>query len=676
MKIWMALVSKNDQEKHQFINRLDSWLSEMSIQSLLIGLKGDCLLCECKYTYKSMYLQRARFTQELDSLLVSEGCFGHDLLNDNVNDMPTEQVSREAYKMLLTNPEKVLSDSYGDFTLALLRENEQEIIVANDIYATRPVYYYVSPDQETVCISNDLRVLFLVDSVPFEIDVETCLLYPTTYHTVNENEIADRTFFKQIHRLPPASTLTWKNNRLEIKKYWSLQDNFNNQIIPEAMVTTRFREIMIDVAKQRLSNDKTMLEISGGLDSSNVLAALVASGYNSSIFGINLSFKDKDIAFGHDRKIVTQLLETLNISGAIVLGENTARIPNAELGRDPLWHIDGPDPRANPFCIEVFGAIGKEMGIERALTGEGGDFVVSGTRYVLDSMVRGNEFSEVFDIMKKSHDGRLRNLFQMLYRFVIAPFIPILNEKEYYRYLWHEEEMPMDYFTKEQVERDKSLIKLEEKQIKNSRFLKRWGWRYHYDYLYPRARYLDVSRTCVQFLHPFYDRRLLEFSFQVLPEHHFNFLEGHYHGAYKGSKQMLRNAFRDILPDNIINRVTKTSYAHMARKRLLNEKKNLLQLFSSQENIQIHDLGIVNKDKFRDHLIASLIRSEDPNNDLGVSYQFLRSTIDLEIWLREMSRGKEYILDRSKPRNPRWLAEVEFIGDFKNINGSGNENVY
>nr|WGD73104.1 hypothetical protein P5668_16740 [Bacillus subtilis] len=61
-------------------------------------------------------------------------------------------------------------------------------------------------------------------------------------------------------------------------------------------------------------------------------------------------------------------------------------------------------------------------------------------------------------------------------------------------------------------------------------------------------------------------------------------------------------------------------------------------------------------------LAGDTIRSEDPNNDLGMGYQYMRSVIDLEIWLRDTKKGKQHILERSRPRKPRVLTDIETVG--------------
>ncbi|WP_256700596.1 hypothetical protein [Bacillus paralicheniformis] len=93
----------------------------------------------------------------------------------------------------------------------------------------------------------------------------------------------------------------------------------------------------------------------------------------------------------------------------------------------------------------------------------------------------------------------------------------------------------------------------------------------------------------------------------------------------------------------------------------MNDRRHVLQLFEPGERVFVEELGIIKRDIWWKHLLAMAIRSEDPNNDLGMGYQYMRSVIDLEIWLREASKGKEHLLDRSRPGKPRVMADIETV---------------
>ena len=524
------------------------------------------------------------------------------------------------------------------------------------------MYYCSSAKNEFFCASNDLRALFANDQIPFQINEEACLSYPTNAVALGENEFSNETFFNDIYKLAGGSYLCWdlKQKQLTQKFYWG-----KNQLLKQLDSTEHFqleelRSMVAESVSLRLDK-KTIVDVSGGIDSANILAGAIAKGVNN-VLAVNLSFNEEDMVFSHDKELVKKLLNDLNVKGCIISGENTLRIPNAELGRDPMYHIDGPDPRANPLSIEMFQAIGNELGIERALTGDGADYLF-GTTMIYDTLLQKRKFSEIKGLLRKQCNNQTLSLIIKTIFLLLSAWIRPLKDYMYYQFVWAKDEIsPLNYFTSEHQAREKRLNRKLRNQIQSSKEFNSWGIRYIHDLLYPRARYLDTSCVNLQYMHPFYDKSLMELVFRIPPDAHFDPTVALEHGEYAGSKQLLRKLFSDILPSYLLGRTVKTSYAHMARKKLVCEKENLFTLFSPEEQIITSQLGIIDKNKFRNHLIATIIQAHDLNNELGMNFQYLHAIIELEIWLREAKKGRNYILERSKPRPPRWLTEVEWIG--------------
>jgi len=278
----------------------------------------------CEYSLRSGTQKNVQST--LDIPLVKEGV---------VDRYPLD----ELYVSLTKNVDKTLTGIFGDFTLAFTDELEEALIVANDVYATRPVYYYVDPANTFFCASNDLRSLLVNEVIPFQVNFDLCLLYPTSAFSISENEMYDQSFFKGIFRLPPGSYLVWNINSFKISRYWNIFDCLHGRFDQKNYVQ-EFRQLMIDAVSSRLASGKTMIEVSGGLDSGNVLGAALAGGFKDSLFAINISFASDDMVYTHDKELVRRLFMDLGIPAAIVIGDQLIRIPNVEPGRDPLWFLE------------------------------------------------------------------------------------------------------------------------------------------------------------------------------------------------------------------------------------------------------------------------------------------------------------------------------------------------
>nr|WGD65166.1 hypothetical protein P5652_01315 [Bacillus subtilis] len=146
--------------------------------------------------------------------------------------------------------------------------------------------------------------------------------------------------------------------------------------------------------------------------------------------------------------------------------------------------MDGPDPRANPLVNETFTVIAEEYGITSVLTGEGGDFMFSGETAVIDSFIRQKRFSDAHRLLREWSDGSLKKMMKYGFQYGVAPFLPYVGEKMYYRLLWSDTEYELpEYFTEEHRMREREINKEDHLQYQKSRDLLYWGKRFHFDFL-------------------------------------------------------------------------------------------------------------------------------------------------------------------------------------------------
>ena len=656
MKIWFAMQGQNQNIWLEWMDSIHRWTRVTGEQ-----MYGDDMFHLAVFSYEyGAPTTSVSMGSKLDYPIILDGWASGKLQlhTDDLSLLSSIQ-QEQSYGLLQEKPELQLCQSQGEFTLVYWNRERGNLVAAADNYATRPVYYWISPQNEWF-IANDLRVLLLLKNIPFEIDEDVCRMYPTSSFAVGENGLEERTFFKDIRKLPAASTAWWENDRVNVRSYWGMQE-LNSQPPLTDDAVPPFRQLMEQVTLERFNGSKRMLELSGGLDSAAVAAAAIASGNREHILAVNIAFAEPDMMPSHDKDLVRRMMKDMHIPGLIIHADATARIPNAEIGRDPLWFIDGPDPRANSLVNETFTVLAQQCQTNAVLTGEGGDFIYSGEAAVFDSYFRQKRYQEGLSELRKWAGDGLGPFLKRGFEYGLAPFIPYLSEKMYYKLLWSDTEYELpEFFTSEHRHREQKMNAEEIQRYKKSRPMNDWGKRYHYDFLWPRARYMDAVSMTLPAYHPFLDRRMIEFSFSVPPEQHFDLLKGK-EESYAGSKQLLRKAFTDILPPYVYNRSAKTTYAHMARKSFLNDRKNILDLFAKGKRVLVAELGIIELDIWWKHLVAMAIRSEDPNNDLGMGYQYMRSVIDLEIWLQEVSLGKEHVLNRSKPSQARMLGDIEEV---------------
>lgn len=156
----------------------------------------------------------------------------------------------------------------GDFAFALWDPRTCTLHCARDIMGVRPLYVHFAPGR-----------LFA-----FASDTYSLLALPDVPHELNEARVADAlvdiyegidrriTFHVGIERLPPATSLTLRNGRLEEREYWNPLQHQPTLPNSEAEWIEATRHVLDVAVRRRLRGGPSAAMVSGGLDSSSVAA--------------------------------------------------------------------------------------------------------------------------------------------------------------------------------------------------------------------------------------------------------------------------------------------------------------------------------------------------------------------------------------------------------------------
>lgn len=158
----------------------------------------------------------------------------------------------------------------GIFAYAVYDEEKRRLFVARDRIGVKPLYY-------SHC----------GDSFYFASRICTLLCAPDIRSVVDENGLNEifmlgpaksigTGIFKDISELAPAHYMIFENGRLDIRGYWSLEAEYNNESLDECIEHTHF--LVCDSIERQLVSDVPLATfLSGGLDSS--IISMVASRY-------------------------------------------------------------------------------------------------------------------------------------------------------------------------------------------------------------------------------------------------------------------------------------------------------------------------------------------------------------------------------------------------------------
>jgi len=192
---------------------------------------------------------------------------------------------------------------HGMFAFALWDARRRQLLIGRDRVGKKPLYYAL--DGERLSFASELQALLEDETVSREVDLAAVDSY-LAYGYVP----APATAFRAVGKLPPAHTLVWRDGRVDLERYWSLDYRAKIAGISEDEACERIRSAVRAATRRRMVADVPLgAFLSGGIDSSTVVAAMAeASSSPVKTFSIGFDRQPFD-ELAHARRIA-ELFET------------------------------------------------------------------------------------------------------------------------------------------------------------------------------------------------------------------------------------------------------------------------------------------------------------------------------------------------------------------------------
>ncbi|ALR31841.1 asparagine synthetase B [Chryseobacterium sp. IHB B 17019] len=180
--------------------------------------------------------------------------------------------------------ENLIHDLPGMFAFAIWDNGKQELFCARDRFGEKPFFYAIGKNNEFI-FASEIKAILASGLIQPKVNQEALSYYlqygyVSTYHSIYEN----------IHTLPPAHQLIWKDGKVNISRYYSLPSK--DRVLSLSDAKEEFIYLLKNaVQKQLIADVEVGSFLSGGLDSSSIVA-LVAEFLP----------KQTTISFGYDHK--------------------------------------------------------------------------------------------------------------------------------------------------------------------------------------------------------------------------------------------------------------------------------------------------------------------------------------------------------------------------------------
>ena len=244
----------------------------------------------------------------------------------------------------------------GMFAFALWDAPAKKLFLARDHLGQKPLFYY--QDGDTFVFASEVKGLFASGLV----EPELCL--EGLWHYMSLRFMPDHySLFRGVNKLPAASTLSFKDGRIDVAKYWSI--SFDNKFSgSEAELIERLDHVLAETVEMHLLSDVRVGSfLSGGIDSTTI-ASMMAERTASQIPVFSVGVEEQSFNELPAARLVAQKYGM----------EHHERIAHANIiGLLPrmLFHMDEP---ADPYGVGVYlvSELARET-VKVALSGDGAD---------------------------------------------------------------------------------------------------------------------------------------------------------------------------------------------------------------------------------------------------------------------------------------------------------------
>jgi asparagine synthase (glutamine-hydrolysing) len=164
----------------------------------------------------------------------------------------------------------------GMFAFAIWDEKEKNFFAARDRFGEKPFFYNYTNGE--LVFGSEMKALWAA-GISTEVKEGMVYNFLTIDYTSNPGDPGE-TFFKNVHKLPAASFLEFSPAKNEpcIEKYWQVYPGDNISISADNAVG-EFQQLLGESVRLRMRSDVAVgTSLSGGLDSSSVVALCDKAG--------------------------------------------------------------------------------------------------------------------------------------------------------------------------------------------------------------------------------------------------------------------------------------------------------------------------------------------------------------------------------------------------------------
>lgn len=254
--------------------------------------------------------------------------------------------------------EDILNKLRGMFAFVIYDIKEKSLFGARDFYGIKPFYYYY--DNENFLFGSEIKSFLGNPNFKKELNKDMLSQYLTFQCSIGED-----TFFKNTYKLLPGHYFIYKDKELEVKKYYEVKLEPNDDKSLNEWVSGIREVIDNSVLAHKVSDVEVGSFLSSGVDSS-----LIAK----------LSSVDKTFTVGYDNKKYSEIDYAKEFSDKINVSNVSKKISKEEYFKEfsnVQYYMDEPLADASAVMLYFLSKTASKH-VKVCLSGEGADEIFGG----------------------------------------------------------------------------------------------------------------------------------------------------------------------------------------------------------------------------------------------------------------------------------------------------------
>ena len=248
----------------------------------------------------------------------------------------------------------------GMFAFALYDKDEKTLFCARDYFGIKPFYYY--ENNGAFMFASEIKAFLEHPDFKKEINDEVLSSYLVFGFNPREES-----FFKGVKELKPGCTLTYKDGKVELNRYFEIDFNTKKDGYDNAV--EEIANVMDESVKYHMVSDVEVGSfLSSGIDSSYI---------------VSLAHPDKTYTVGYENKKYSEIEYAKDLTEKLGITNKSKIITKEEyfnVLNDTIYHMDEPTEDPAITALYFVAKLASED-VKVVLSGEGADEFFGGYNY-------------------------------------------------------------------------------------------------------------------------------------------------------------------------------------------------------------------------------------------------------------------------------------------------------